>query len=182
MSKKKVVGDPMQENLLVDPETGEVFLDEALHKAPLCTFDEDGRECLDVSQVAVPLRFKAQENISAQVARLVETHLSVMAADQGYETFEEADDFDVGDDYDPQSPYELDEEPVYVHRTQVEPPGQNGDAEPSDRGPEKRVQHSGKKNQGRGARTRANKGQTSGNSDAGDPGGEVGGSGEDTEE
>lgn len=170
------------ENMLLDPDTGEIFLDEALTRKPLCTFDEDGREVLDVSQVAVPLRFKAQENISQQVARLVETHLSVMAADQGYETFEDADDFDVGDDYDPQSPYELDEEPNYVHRTEIQPPGQNGDVEPADRGPEERVQPSRKKNPRRGTRTNSDEGQTPRNPDAGNSGRKVGGSDSDQED
>lgn len=33
-------------------------------------------------------------------------HLGLKAAEQEHETLEEADDFDVGDDYDPTSPWE----------------------------------------------------------------------------
>lgn len=40
--------------------------------------------------------------------------LAQEAAQAGYESFEEADDFEVGDDYDPSSPYETDFDPVPV--------------------------------------------------------------------
>lgn len=40
--------------------------------------------------------------------------LAAEAAAAGYESFEEADDFEVGDDFDPSSPYETDFDPTPV--------------------------------------------------------------------
>lgn len=60
----------------------------------------------DNTPVAIPLRFTRPETIAQQVQRLVVTQFSQMAQAQGFESFEEADDFDIGDDYDPTSPYE----------------------------------------------------------------------------
>lgn len=79
--------------------------------------DDQGRETLDNSPVCLPLRFKKQDNLAAQVRDLVKAQFSALAEAQGFESFEEADDFNVGDDYEPNSPYELDDEQViYDHR------------------------------------------------------------------
>lgn len=86
----------------VDPETGEIF-------ASRPRLDEYGREILDDTPVSLPVRLKRGENIAEQVQRLVQQELSRLADAQGLETFEEANDFDVGDDYDPRSEYEVDE-------------------------------------------------------------------------
>lgn len=71
--------------------------------------DDKGREVLDTTPVTLPVRFRRGENISDQVQRLVAMELSKRAAAEGYETFDEANDFDVGDDYDPRSEHEIDE-------------------------------------------------------------------------
>lgn len=79
----------------------------------------EGHEILDNSPVAIPLRFKRVDNITQKVQDLVAKEFSRLAEKQGYETFEEADDFDCGDDYDPRSPYELDQEQEYYdHRAE----------------------------------------------------------------
>lgn len=58
--------------------------------------------------VAIPVRLNRPPSLQEQVRNLVRGEMSRLAAEEGNETFEEADDFDVGDDYDPESPYELD--------------------------------------------------------------------------
>lgn len=75
---------------------------------PKSRLDERGHEILDDTPVSLPLRFRRGENITQQVQRLVAGELSRMAENAGYESFEEANDFDVGDDYDPKSEHEID--------------------------------------------------------------------------
>lgn len=65
----------------------------------------DGREILDPTPIAVPIGFKQPPTLAEQVRRLVGHYRTI--EDAGFETPEEADDFAVGDDYDPSSPWEL---------------------------------------------------------------------------
>lgn len=71
-----------------------------------------GHEVLDPTPIAVPAGFKRPETLAEQVQRLVRTHISREAAESGYETFEESEDFDVDDDFDPSTPYEEIFDPV----------------------------------------------------------------------
>jgi len=68
----------------------------------------DGRrENLDPTPVAPPVGYKAAPSLSDQIREMVRSErLALEAAQGGFETFEEADDFEVGDDYDPSTPYE----------------------------------------------------------------------------
>lgn len=60
--------------------------------------------------------------------------MSRLAEEAHMETFEEADDFEVGDDYDPQSPYELDEDQQsYDHRNDSRPETKEGTPDKGDR-------------------------------------------------
>lgn len=70
---------------------------------------DDGCEILDDTPVALPVRFKRPESLVAQVQRLVAGEMSRLAEQAGYESFDEADDFDVGDEDDLRSQYELDD-------------------------------------------------------------------------
>lgn len=74
--------------------------------------DENGHEVLDPRPLQMPSGFKRPETLAEQVQRLVRTSLSAIAEANGDETFDEADDFDVGDDVDPHSPYETFFDPV----------------------------------------------------------------------
>ncbi|UIB81459.1 hypothetical protein [Flyfo microvirus Tbat2_151] len=57
--------------------------------------------------MAPPVGYKRQPSLADQIREMVRSErLAMEAENAGYETFEEADDFDVGDDYDPQTPYE----------------------------------------------------------------------------
>lgn len=67
--------------------------------------NEHGWEVPDQTPVAVPAYIKKYDQRDT-IKELIRQALSQEAQDAGYETFEEADDFDVGDDYDPSSPYE----------------------------------------------------------------------------
>lgn len=76
------------------------------------TLNEDGHEVGDPDPIALPAGFKIPETLAMQVQRLVRSHISRQAAEAGFETFEEAEDFEVGDDNDPSTPYETFFDPV----------------------------------------------------------------------
>lgn len=61
----------------------------------------------DPTPIAPPLGYIKQPSITERIRDMVRSeHLRAAAEAAGAETFEEANDFDVGDDYDPNSPYE----------------------------------------------------------------------------
>jgi hypothetical protein len=64
-------------------------------------------EVLDPMPVEKPVGWQRPEPLDAMIRRLVRGQISSMAAQQGEETFEEANDFDIPDDIEPISPYEL---------------------------------------------------------------------------
>lgn len=70
-------------------------------------FDDRGRELPDDTPVDVPLNYKRPPTIQEMIRAHIRTELSRQAVDDGAESFEEADDFDVGSDDDPLSAYEL---------------------------------------------------------------------------
>lgn len=68
---------------------------------------KDGDEVLSKIPVAVPVKFRSSPlNLQQQVERLIRGRLSQIAAEQGKETFEESQDFDVDDDIDYSTPWE----------------------------------------------------------------------------
>lgn len=75
-------------------------------------FDDEGREIMDPLPIAPPIGYKKAPSISEQIRTMIRSErLRQEAENEGYESFEEADDFDVGD-YDPKSPYEEEFEPL----------------------------------------------------------------------
>jgi len=68
--------------------------------------NEQGHEVLDDTPIAIPLRFSRPATRLDDMRRLLGI-ISRDAQQNGNETFEEADDFVIGDDYDPRSPWEL---------------------------------------------------------------------------
>lgn len=74
--------------------------------------DGYGWEVPDQNRVEIPAGFKRPETLAEQVQRLVRTSISRQAEAEGYETWEEANDFDVDDDFDPTTPYEEFFDPV----------------------------------------------------------------------
>lgn len=64
-------------------------------------------EKVDPKPAGIPVGFQRPPTLQEQVQRFIRHEMSQAAANGGLETWEEADDFDVGDDYDPSSPHEL---------------------------------------------------------------------------
>lgn len=74
--------------------------------------DEDGRFKPDPIPMAPPVGYMKQESMAEIVRRMVRSeHLRLAADAAGLESFDEAEDFDVGDD-DPSSPYEEQFDPI----------------------------------------------------------------------
>lgn len=87
----------------IDPETGEIVQ------------DKHGREMPDPEPMQPPLGYNRQPTLAEQIrAQIVSAKLAMEAEAAGAETFEEADDFDVGDDWEAEknSPYEANFDPM----------------------------------------------------------------------
>lgn len=73
---------------------------------------KDGREYNDPTPMAPPIGYKRQPSMVEIVRSQVRDALLAQAlAEQGVETFEEADDFEIGDDYEPDAPWENEFDP-----------------------------------------------------------------------
>lgn len=83
--------------------------------------DKAGHEVVSSVPVAVPLGYRRPPSLAEQVKSMVRNELSRAATEQGLESFEEADDFDIGDDA-PKSPYELDfdQETAVIGQEEIE--------------------------------------------------------------
>lgn len=83
---------------------------------------KSGQEKPDPVPVAPPVGFVKQPSLAEQIRDMVRSErLAREVAESGYETFEESEDFDVGDDYDPRSPFENDfDPPIKEVRAEVE--------------------------------------------------------------
>lgn len=71
--------------------------------------DEYGREVLDPTPLDIPIGFERPLTLEQQIQRLMRIEYQKVAQlrdMEGYETPEEADDFDVDDDFDISTPYE----------------------------------------------------------------------------
>lgn len=86
---------------------------DAKGKPRSATLTEKGRELGDPVPMEPPLGIYQTPSLIEQIRRSVAEELSRQAAAQGFETWEEANDFDVpGDPLDPSSPYEEQFEPT----------------------------------------------------------------------
>lgn len=73
-----------------------------------------GQEVLDSTPMEPPIGYIDQPDLYDQIRAMVRSaQLAEEAARAGHESFEEADDFEVGDDFDPETPYENDFDPDY---------------------------------------------------------------------
>lgn len=74
---------------------------------------EDGREIPDPVPMAPPIGYQKQPSMVEHIRALVQSeHLRRAAIEAGAETFEEADDFEIGEDELPNTPWEAEFEPV----------------------------------------------------------------------
>lgn len=105
-----------------------------------------GKEFPNPVPLEPPLGYVASKPIHEQIREMVQREMSRAAEAEGFETAEEADDFEIGDDYDPSSPYEVEFEPTdpwppskavaEAEREAVEAPGgEGGQSPPSDAQP-----------------------------------------------
>lgn len=70
-------------------------------------YDDAGRYYPDPTPIAPPIGYIKSPSIAEQLRAMVRSEHVRQAAEQaGEDTFEEADDFEIGDDYDPRSPWE----------------------------------------------------------------------------
>lgn len=60
--------------------------------------DESGAEVLDPTPVELPIGYKHPKTLEERIQEAIRQELSQVASKEGYETFQEANDFDVGDD------------------------------------------------------------------------------------
>lgn len=100
--------------------------------------DEKGHEIVDSTPLAIPIHWQRPLTIQDMVRRFVQTEVSRVAEAEGHETFEEADDFDTGEDEDIRSPYQLDDEQEHADRSSFldEKPKEKPDPQPPAAKPE----------------------------------------------
>lgn len=87
----------------------------------------------DPTPLAIPVNFRRPPSIEEMIQKYVRTELSTRAQDQGAETFEEADDFDVDDDPELRSPYEITADHELAHelaKTKTPPPSKQDSPPP----------------------------------------------------
>lgn len=68
---------------------------------------KNGIEFPDDTPIAIPFGCDQPESLAETIKRLVRNEVSMLANDAGHETFTDANDFDVDDDGEMVSPYEL---------------------------------------------------------------------------
>lgn len=94
------------------------------HKSNTGRLDSRGRELLDGRPMEPPVGYVKRPSLTEQIRAMVREHAFQQALEaNGVETFEEAEDFDIGDDYDPSSPYEEYFEPT-PNEALIQPPAQ----------------------------------------------------------
>lgn len=94
-----------------------------VHAKPITNarLDPTGRERVSSIPLAPPVGYIRQPSLAQQIRDMVRSEqLAAEARNAGYETFEEADDFEV-DDFDPSSPYEEVFEPELPRSPESQP-------------------------------------------------------------
>ncbi|UOF79229.1 hypothetical protein [Microviridae sp.] len=87
------------------------------YKSNTGRLDERGRELLDGRPMEPPVGYNPQPSLMEKIRKMVhDAQVQRDLAKAGVETFDEANDFDVGDDYDPTSPWEQYYEPTPFER------------------------------------------------------------------
>lgn len=70
-------------------------------------YNERGEELPDDTPIELPVRFKRPPSLQEQIKAMVRTEYSRVAEENGFESFEESDDFEVDDDNEIRSVHEL---------------------------------------------------------------------------
>lgn len=71
-----------------------------------------GREYPNPVPMEAPIGFVPMKPLHEQIREMVLREIGSQAETEGFESLEESDDFEIGEDFDPQSPWELDFEPT----------------------------------------------------------------------
>lgn len=106
MAKKreiKYASDPVEEKI------EQVFkkFERAVPARFTALWGDTRAEVVSAIPLAPPVGYVKQPSLSERIRAMVRSeHLRAAAEGAGYETFEESEDFEVGEDYDPRSPYE----------------------------------------------------------------------------
>lgn len=88
----------------------ELFEKEELDKLEQSILLLDGREIPSSKKLFQDVHEGSRNSLKEQVERILRNyHVKQQLANQGFESFEESDDFDVDDDEEPISPYEIHE-------------------------------------------------------------------------
>lgn len=72
--------------------------------------DDNGHEVLDPTPLAIPAKFKRSVPQAELIRAMVQREISALAERQGFESWDEANDFDVDDDPFPVSVHQFDED------------------------------------------------------------------------
>lgn len=94
---------PSDDYTKIDQDTGEILT------------DSRGREVPDPTPMQPPIGYERRPSLAQQIREQIMSHnLAMEARAAGAETFEEADDFEVGDDWEQEkhSPYEANFDPM----------------------------------------------------------------------
>lgn len=83
-------------------------------------FDNMGREIPDPTPVEIPAEFQRPESMDDKIRRMISGYMSVQAVAEGRESFEDANDFEIPDEDEFQSPYEFNEMQEEAPRERVE--------------------------------------------------------------
>lgn len=123
MGKLSKVGIGAQRNALkVTPE-----LFQELNKLTSSYIDKNGHEVCNPKPEEIVIG-KRPPSLKEQIQRLVKVELSEQAGAQEFETWEEANDFDIEDDGNPLSGLEvqdmIDEEPIEIETPETPPPAE----------------------------------------------------------
>lgn len=92
--------------------------------------DEKGREIPDPRPVEWPLQLRRPETLAETIQRHIRGHISNLAEAEGFETEAEANDFDVGEDADYVTGYEIMGDESFMPTPPIEAPPSPPPAEP----------------------------------------------------
>lgn len=76
---------------------------------------ENGRETLDQTPVAYPIKFQRPTPIHIRIRNMILAQMEESRSYTEYDTAEEADNFDLGDDDMPDSPYTLEDDFDHIY-------------------------------------------------------------------
>lgn len=117
----------------------------------MAKYDEFGRELENVDPVEMPVKFKRPPTIHEMIAQAVRSESWKRKMEsEGRETFEEANDFDVGDDVEPDSRYEVADDSEFAFQEQqlLERAGKDLEQEKLEREERKKVKKAEGKKEG----------------------------------